>query len=694
MFNTPPAPAHCALASLNRAVSVFTAPTPVDSVPKLIFHPRLIACLMLLSAAGAAVAELGTRLEVGRLEVAGWVMEQARVELHTQGTQFTGSVTAKRVRHMASAMTLQDVHLECQVIALERRAFRCTNGRLRDSDGVIARIPSLQLHGDGARWDTQTRLTVTNLGKLSSVLSALLPQPLELTADGTLQLRLQARGNADGSVEGSASLQTPALALNNAQSTIATDGLQATGELGFVLNADSARYTLKAELKAGYAFANPVLHDYSRFPATLSLSADWRPQRSELRLRALRWQQPGVAVVNATGTVVPAAAAPLKDVQLSIEQADFPGLYSQLLEPLLAGTPLDELSTAGTLRGQIHIVNNQPQSLRLDLTQIHIDDRERRFALYGLDGTVRWQQATVAEASELRWDGLYFGRLPFGSARWAFQTSGAQITSTAPLLVGFFDGAIALESLHAQGLATPNPQLDFQATLEPVSLALITSALGLPSFPGKVAGRLPPVHYQNQQLRLDGPLTAEAFGGTLCVTQVQVDEPLGLVPRASADIQLRNLDLAQLTSVFDFGRIEGPVNADISGLELQAWIPVAFDAHLYTPRGDKSPHRISQRAVNNISRVGGGGAAAALSSSFLRYFENFGYKRIGWSCVLRKGVCRMGGAGPTGDQKGYYLVEGKGLPRIDVVGYADEVSWDTLLSQLQTLSTSPPPSVR
>ena len=62
-----------------------------------------------------------------------------------------------------------------------------------------------------------------------------------------------------------------------------------------------------------------------------------------------------------------------------------------------------------------------------------------------------------------------------------------------------------------------------------------------------------------------------------------------------------------------------------------------MDMHFYTPADDKTPHRISQRAVENLANVGGGGATAVLSTGFLQFFEVFAYDRIGLRCLLRDG---------------------------------------------------------
>jgi hypothetical protein len=56
----------------------------------------------------------------------------------------------------------------------------------------------------------------------------------------------------------------------------------------------------------------------------------------------------------------------------------------------------------------------------------------------------------------------------------------------------------------------------------------------------------------------------------------------------------------------------------------------------------------------------------------------------------------MSGAGPAGDSEfgqGYYIVEGSGLPRIDVVGYRSEVSWSRLVRQLAQIMESGAPTV-
>ena len=118
-------------------------------------------------------------------------------------------------------------------------------------------------------------------------------------------------------------------------------------------------------------------------------------------------------------------------------------------------------------------------------------------------------------------------------------------------------------------------------------------------------------------------------------------------------------------------------------------MPEAFDAFLFTPPDDRSKHRISQRAVTNLSSIGGGSGgsvAAALQGGFLKFFDDFGYKRLGLSCRLANDICLMGGVEKAGS--GYYIVKGAGLPRIDVIGSQTRVAWTTLVRQLGAVMES------
>jgi hypothetical protein len=220
-----------------------------------------------------------------------------------------------------------------------------------------------------------------------------------------------------------------------------------------------------------------------------------------------------------------------------------------------------------------------------------------------------------------------------------------------------------------------------------MSLEALTGALGWPSFGGTLAGDIPSVSYAAGTITVDGSLDVEVFDGAVRIKQLSIADPFGVIPVLRADVDVHDLSLAALTGTFSFGNIQGKLEGRVHGLVLKDWKPTAFDARFATPDGDDSRHRISQRAVENLASLGGAGAV--LSSTFLRIFEEFSYRRLGISCRLDNGVCEMDGVAPA--ERGYYIVEGGGLPpRIDVLGFNRRVDWEVLLGRVQRITTEGP----
>jgi len=223
--------------------------------------------------------------------------------------------------------------------------------------------------------------------------------------------------------------------------------------------------------------------------------------------------------------------------------------------------------------------------------------------------------------------------------------------------------------------------------LELVSMPSLTEALGLPGMAGVMSAALPGVRLSPGELVLDGTLAVSVFGGWLQASGLRVREPFGVASHLTGEIEARHIDLAQLTETFSFGSITGHIDADVRGLELSSWRPTAFDARIASIEGDER-RRISQRAVENLSALGGGGALAVVQRSVLRLFETFGYRELGFRCRLANGVCEMGGLSAVSDSGaradgGFAIVRGGGIPALDVIGYNRRVDWSELVARLQ-----------
>jgi len=202
---------------------------------------------------------------------------------------------------------------------------------------------------------------------------------------------------------------------------------------------------------------------------------------------------------------------------------------------------------------------------------------------------------------------------------------------------------------------------------------------------------LPDAQYADNRLTFKGGITIAMFDGQVRIDDLAMERPFGVAPMLAADIVYDQLDLQPLTAAFGFGEITGRLDGKVGNLRLLDWAPVQFDADFHSSPGYRGKKKISQRAVRDLTSVGGGGIAAGLQNTALQMFSTFSYSRLGLKCILRENVCQMDGVGSAG--QGYTIVEGSGLPRITVVGFSRRVDWPVLLARLKAVTEGQMPTV-
>ncbi|HEU4601349.1 MAG TPA: hypothetical protein VFS24_05250, partial [Steroidobacteraceae bacterium] len=375
-------------------------------------------------------------------------------------------------------------------------------------------------------------------------------------------------------------------------------------------------------------------------------------------------------------------------LEVANAQVHFPGTYETYLQPFVANDAFKSLRTDGSAEVSLALESGEPKRLQVRIDSFSADGGSL-LSVDQLSGALTWQAHEAASdavggESRLSWGGASIYGLRIGASELRFSVAAHSFHLLEPAHIPLLDGAIDLEALRIRNLGEPNVAFMVDATVQPISVPQLCRAFGWPEFGGQVGGVISKLRMRDGVITLGTTLSGNVFDGSVAVKDLRLEQPFGNWPRFYASIGFENLDLEQVTSAFSFGRITGKLSGVIDHLELFNWSPVAFDAHLFTPPNDKSRHRISQRAVQNIGNLGGGGSGitAALSSGFLRFFEDFNYDRIGLSCRLENDVCIMNGVGPA-PHGGYYLVKGRGLPRIDVIGNSGRVDWPRLVQQLK-----------
>jgi hypothetical protein len=465
---------------------------------------------------------------------------------------------------------------------------------------------------------------------------------------------------------------------------LAGQKLSGSGRLGLDSHAGSTSIDLDASLRGGELLLGPL---YAALPAhAVQLSLGVRSEKGVLSIPRLRLTDPDALQLE--GELGFNANGDLAQLQLDRFNARLPAAYDRYGKGWLRSLGIDGLVGSGELSGHVALDANGPTAFALQTGGLDVSLAQGRLGVTGLHGSVDWSATGDRPATRLGWRALQVYRIPNGAAEGSWRSRSGALTLEKPLAIPVLDGQLRVQSLAWKPAAASGERLQTSLALTQVDMAALCRALGWPEFKGTIGGAVPSMRYVDDRVEMGGGLSLNVFDGFVDITRMTVSQPFGDTPVLTGNIALRQLDLALLTSVFDFGSITGRLSGALDDLRLVAWKPAAFKASFVANDGG----RISQKAVNNLTAVGGGGLAGGLQGTVLKIFKTFGYKRIGLTCTLKGDVCSMGGLGSAKD--GYTIVEGSGLPRLTVVGHQREVDWPTLVRRLQAATEGSGPVVR
>lgn len=505
-------------------------------------------------------------------------------------------------------------------------------------------------------------------------------EPAMLNA-GTLKGELALTSEGDATVL-AGPLSLHGAGLDTRDGRIAVAGLDADGRLELRFEPERTRIATGWELRGGELLGGPVYVGLPASSVQLAVQADSAGD-GRWNLGAVEWKDPQVLQLHAQAQLDTRLDDALRGLKLQAETGDLAQAHSRYLETALATLGLPDLQPGGTSRIGIEILDARLAGIEVDMSAVDAVDGGGRFAIHGLDGRLRWTAADTALDSLLRWREARLYRIGLGAVELPLRSRARELALRAPAAVTVLGGTLALSRFAWLPAVDDDgsTMLDLALELDAVDLGALSRALDWPAFGGTLSGRIPGVRYADSVLELQGGLQVEVFDGRVAIDALRLERPFGIAPTLAAEIMLAGLDLQPLTSAFGFGQITGRLDGAIRGLRLLDWTPVAFDADLHTRTSGGGPRRISQRAVDDLTRVGGGGIAAGLQATMLKMFDTFGYARIGLRCRLAQDVCYMDGLEPSGS--GYLIVEGSGLPRITVIGHQRKVDWPVLLARLK-----------
>lgn len=496
------------------------------------------------------------------------------------------------------------------------------------------------------------------------------------------ELALDVRGQG---IQSSGDFTLAGIGFDTPTGTLAGQGLAGRGRLGIDTTGKAARIDFDGNLHGGQLLLGPIFAKLpSAHPVQLGLTAE--AGHGAFALSRLRINDPGAMQLD--GSLAFDARGNLQKLRLNRFHAVFPVAYQRYGQAWLNTFGLQNLQIDGQVDAHLDLQPDGLHSFAFRTDGLDMADGAGRLGVGNLRGGLDWSAQGERAATTLAWDNLKVYHLVNGAAVSHWQSRGGSLALQQPLTMSLLGGQLRVGSLDWRPAAAKGQRLSTSLAMTGVSMAAFSKAMGWPQFPGTLGGAIPSLHWVDDRIELDGGLSVAVFGGFVDITRMTLQQPFGINPVLTGDVSLKQLDLAELTSVFDFGSITGRMDGHVNDLRLVDWTPVAFKASLLAGGGG----RISQRAVNNLTTVGGGGVAGGLQGAVLKLFKNFSYKRIGLNCTLQANICQMGGLDSSPD--GYTIVEGSGLPHLEVIGHQARVDWPTLVRRLKAAVEGSGPEIR
>ncbi|MEN8177778.1 MAG: hypothetical protein ABFS39_04080 [Pseudomonadota bacterium] len=710
-------------------MTVETVISPPMSFPRnksLHIAALLLAAFSILWLLRAANAFEQLSFTIQKLESDSWRAEQLHFSLDWPSLDSAAyRLEIGRLELFEPKQILSDIRLDCLKGTLSDQQISCMQGQAhlpwdgldnpavelsftfqQASGSLEGRLQELYIAGGRATVDFsihEDQWEAKVLGRRLNLQSLLALLPIDLKVlegwsySGDMRVEAHFSGRQGKLIRSNWKANISHLAFSDAMGETAGEGLGA--RLQGRLKHSSDRWQIRSELSLQKGeMLTPLFYlNPTNYPLKLEARIILDEQFQKIQVENARLDLQGLLTLSATADLDLSNSQQIQKLSLKAKPFQLAELYGELLQPVLFGTPWGSLELAGRTELALEL-DGELMSLDLGLDDFHLDDadasgRTRRMGLYDVSGRLHWKQGGESQPSWLSWQsGHLLEQLDLGAGRIEFQAQDRDFSLIRQVTVPVVDGALVVDRLNIQNLGSLEQKIQFDGMIEPISMHALSEALGWLPLSGKLSGVIPGLTYKHGQFNIDGVLLVRMFDGEILIRELQLQDLFGVYPQLQADIALQSLDLETLTSTFSFGKITGRLDGYVRGLSLEAWQPVAFDARFYTPKDDKSRRRISQKAVDNISNLGGAGLSGSLARSFLGMFEEFRYKRIGIGCRLRDETCEMVGVGEA--NQGYYLVEGSGIPRIDIIGYNRTADWTRLVEQLKQISESGSPVIQ
>ena len=395
---------------------------------------------------------------------------------------------------------------------------------------------------------------------------------------------------------------------------------QLSGQLAVAADLSHLQFEVDFSVQKGEALLGPVYLNFEQFPLKLHTTIvlngidGWLVQTE---IKQAETMQGNLTVAFSEQGEVTSAKADMNVL-------DAKPFNQHVLSSVLDLYGFKQSDMEGQFRLSMDYDGEKISQSQLGFSDFYFENALSKLSAVALQGQVNWHHSQV-QTSELQWDALLLAGMPVGQSDVSFEFYKDEFRILGQPEWPVFDGTIALQEWHISQLFSEFVDMEISAEIMPISLALVTEKMGWPLMTGSLSGKIPAVIKKGPVIELKGGLDLNVFEGKMRVNQLSTERLFGVAPVIAGDVAFDQLNLGQLTDTFDFGRITGLLSGSVDELRITNWKADRLKAEIYTVEQKGIKQTISQQAIDHISSIGG--IQGALSRTFLRFFDDFKYKK-------------------------------------------------------------------
>lgn len=446
------------------------------------------------------------------------------------------------------------------------------------------------------------------------------------------------------------------------------------GSIGFKIDINTQELNYELKIESGEMLLNDLYVDFSSYPLSSDGQVKW--QNNGWYKVVSNWQNK--QSLNLFTSFEVNQDLDWQNLKFAAQIIDSFHFNQNILGSILGIYGFGSTEMSGVFTVEAESNDTFLDQWRINFDDFYVLNERRKIVVESLSGSLNWNEHKDSNDSSLNWNLLSLAGLPINKSKADFNISADTFNLIGDHSFPVFDGQIEISQWEMSALFSDSLGMSLNAKLLPISLKLITEKMGWPSMAGKISGNVPGMQKDGQVIKFLGALNLDVFEGNMLVNNLSIERLFGVAPVIAADVRFERFDLSLLTETFGFGLITGKLHGEIDGMRITNWKTDRLNAQVYTVKSKGVKQTISQRAIDNISSLGG--IQGAISKTFLRFFDDFRYSKIKLSCKLHNSVCQIGGIKNTKNQ--FTIVEGGGIPNINIVGFVRSIDWDEFISRL------------